>query len=102
MAFGLDDGTIKRIQEVFSRFPEIREVVLYGSRAMGNFKPGSDIDLCMKTAREDLNLLNSISMQLEELMLPYFFDLSFYRHIQNPELLSHISRVGKRFYTKEV
>ena len=98
MAYGLNDDAIRRIQAVFGRFPEVEEVILYGSRAMGNFKPGSDIDLTIKSNKPDLHLLNSISMELENLLLPYLFDLSLYQHIQNPELINHISRVGKPFY----
>jgi predicted nucleotidyltransferase len=49
MNYGLDDASIKRIQEVFARFPQVEEVLLYGSRAMGNFRPGSDIDLTIKS-----------------------------------------------------
>ena len=85
MAFGLENETIKRIQEVFGQFPEVSEVVLYGSRAMGNFQPGSDIDITIKTTRPNLDMMNSISMQLDNLMLPYLFDLSFYSHIQNKD-----------------
>lgn len=100
MAFGLNDPTIKRIQAVFARFPEIEEVLLYGSRAMGNFKPGSDIDLAIKGSRQDLSLLSALSMELDDLLLPFLIDLSFYQHIQNPDLLAHIQRVGKTFYTR--
>lgn len=100
MAFGLENETIMRIQEVFGEFPEVSEVVLYGSRAMGNFQPGSDIDITIKTTRPNLDMLNSISMQLDNLMLPYLFDLSFYSHIQNKDLLTHIGRVGKVLYQK--
>ena len=100
MDFGLENETIKRIQEVFGQFPEISEVLLYGSRAMGNFKPGSDIDITIKISRPNLDMMNSISMQLDNLMLPYLFDLSFYSHIQNKDLLTHIGRVGKVLYQK--
>ena len=100
MAFGLNDVTIKRIQEVFACFPEIEEVLIYGSRAMGNFRPGSDIDLTIKTGSPGLDLLNRICLQLDDLMLPHLFDVSFFGSIQNPELIGHIYRAGKLFYRK--
>ncbi len=101
MNYGLDDASIKRIQEVFARFPQVEEVLLYGSRAMGNFRPGSDIDLTIKSTVSDIDLLNNIAWQLDDLMLPYLFDLSFIGHISNPDLLDHIRRVGCLFYSKE-
>ena len=101
MNFSLDDASLKRMREVFSRFPQVEEVILYGSRAMGNYRPGSDIDLTIKTANPGIDLLNSLSQELDDLMLPYLFDLSFLQQIRNPELLDHINRVGCLFYRKE-
>jgi predicted nucleotidyltransferase len=101
MKAGLDDASLKRIREVFERFPQVDEVILYGSRAMDNYRPGSDIDLTIKTAEPGIDLLNSLSRQLDDLMLPYLFDLSFLQHISNPELLDHINRVGCLFYKRE-
>ena len=98
--FGLRWETIKKINFVFQTFDEIDAVVLYGSRAKGNFKPGSDIDLVLKGERLDLHLLNKISLALDDLLLPYTFDISIYHQINNPDLIDHIIRVGKIFYTK--
>ncbi len=100
MKFGLKDDTIKKIQTVFGAQPEIENVVLYGSRAKGNFRPGSDIDLAIEGQNIDLNVLNYIGLQLDDLDLPYTFDLAVYQHIQNPELLDHIKRVGIVFFSR--
>ena len=48
MRFGLTDETITKINTVFVKYSEIEEVVLYGSRAKGNYREGSDIDLTLK------------------------------------------------------
>lgn len=98
--FGLRWETIEKINFVFQTFDEIDAAVLYGSRAKGNFKPGSDIDLVLKGERIDLHLLNKISLALDDLLLPYTFDISIYDQISNPDLMDHIVRVGKIFYTK--
>lgn len=45
--FGLKEATIKKIWAVFSEYPLVAKVVIYGSRAKGNFKNGSDIDLTL-------------------------------------------------------
>ncbi len=98
MKFGLDNKVIKNIEQVLAFFTEVEGAVLYGSRAKGNFKPGSDIDLTLKGSKLNLALLNSISLKLDELYLPYTFDLSIYHQINNPELIGHIERVGVIFY----
>jgi len=98
--FGLCRETIEKINCAFQTFDEIDAAVLYGSRAKGNFKPGSDIDLVLKGKRIDLHLLNKISLALDDLMLPYTFDLSIYHQINTPDLIDHIIRVGKMFYTR--
>ena len=101
MKYGLKESIIKGIQEVFSKFPQVDSVILYGSRAKGNFKNGSDIDLTIKGEELDLSTLNKISIKLDDLYLPYTFDLSLYRHIDNTDLLEHINRVGIEFYRNE-
>ncbi len=99
MRFGLSDQTIERIQGVFSGHPEITEAILYGSRAKGNHKPGSDIDLSLKGANLNLLKLAKINHELDELSLPFIFDFSLYDQIQNSDLLDHIKRVGTIFYS---
>ncbi len=101
MKFGLKESVIQRIQNVFAAFPEVDEVVLYGSRAKGNYRPGSDIDLTLKGENLNLSAINKISSQLDDLLLPYTFDLSVYRSIDNLALIDHISRAGVSFYKKE-
>ncbi len=101
MKFGLKETVIQKIQHVFTAFPEVEEVVLYGSRAKGNYRPGSDIDLTLKGDNINLPILNNISSQLDDLLLPYTFDLSTYRSIDNLALIDHISRVGVSFYKKK-
>ncbi|HKK34487.1 MAG TPA: nucleotidyltransferase domain-containing protein [Desulfomicrobiaceae bacterium] len=100
MRFGLKAGTIDRINGVFLSHPEVHEVILYGSRAKGSYRLGSDIDLTMRGTGLDLRLMNRISLEIDDLLLPYSVDLSIFAHIDNKELLDHIERVGKIFYTR--
>jgi predicted nucleotidyltransferase len=100
MKYGLNHTTVKKIHIVFASFPEVEKAILYGSRAKGNFKPGSDIDLTLKGNRLTLSVINQIGLQLDELLLPYTFDISVFDHIKDPELLDHINRIGIEFYNK--
>jgi predicted nucleotidyltransferase len=99
--FGLGKKVVDTIQEVFSKYPEVDKVILYGSRAKGNYKVGSDIDLTMKGENLDTSLLSTINQELYDLPIPYMIDLSILAHISNPNLVEHIQRVGKVFYDKE-
>jgi len=101
MEYGLKENTILRIQSVLASFPEIEEVILYGSRAKGNYKNGSDIDLTFKGKNLTLLIVGKVNEQLDDLLLPYTFDLSIYHQINNPDLLDHMNRVGKLFFSKK-
>ena len=100
MKYGLEDSTIQKIQDVFSAFRQVEKVVLYGSRAKGNYKPGSDIDLTLKGQNINLSVMNQIGLLLDDLLLPYTFDLSVFEHIKDPNLLEHIERIGIVFYER--
>jgi len=99
MKFGLKETVIDDICDTFSSFPEIEKVIIYGSRAKGNYKNGSDIDLTLFGESLDLSLVNKIELQLDKLFLPYTFDISIFKQISNQELIEHINRVGKVFYS---
>ena len=98
MAFSLQEKTVERVRQVLERYPQVTAAVLYGSRAKGNARPGSDIDLTLHGDGLDLNTLNRIRLDLDDLLLPYTFDVSSYAQIDNPALLDHIARVGVPFY----
>ena len=98
--YGLEEDTISKINGVFSKYSQIEKVILYGSRAKGNYHNGSDIDITLKG--QNLTLSNSvypIAEELDELYLPYMFDISIFSHIKDKNLIEHINRVGMVFYT---
>ncbi len=98
--FGLDEKNIDAINYVFSKHVQIKKAILYGSRAKGNYKDGSDIDLALDATDLSFNELLMIENQLDDLMLPYTIDLSTLSQIENEDLLDHIKRVGKIFYSQ--
>lgn len=98
MQYGLKPDTISRINRVFEAHPEIKQAVLYGSRAKGNYRAGSDIDLCLKGEALTLTQLLKIENELDDLLLPYKIDLSLFQALDSAELIDHIHRVGVVFY----
>jgi predicted nucleotidyltransferase len=101
MEFGLSDTEINKINQVFSSFPEIEEVIVYGSRAKGNFRAGSDIDMTLTGKDLNLHLINEVNGKIDDLLMPYMFDLSILKQIKNQDLTDHIRRIGKTFYKKQ-
>jgi predicted nucleotidyltransferase len=100
MKYGLSEATIEKICGVFANYPAIERAVLYGSRAKGNYKPGSDIDLTLHGDALDTRQLGEIVSVLDDLLLPYSIDLSIYHQLQDAGLRDHIQRVGVVFYER--
>lgn len=100
MIFGLQQKHVDAINGVFARHPAIRTVLLYGSRAKGNYTVGSDIDLVLVDDGIDFKELMQVENELDDLLLPYKIDLSQKKNIETKSLLEHIERVGEVFYKK--
>lgn len=94
MPYGLPDTVVDSLKSVFKQYPQVSLVRLYGSRAKGNFQPGSDIDLCIDGDTLTLADLFEIENRIDDLLLPWKVDLLLRHKIDNPELLGHIDRVG--------
>lgn len=100
-SYGLPSNTTEAIRQIFSRHEKIDKAVLYGSRAKGNYKTGSDIDLTLIGTSLNLSELFQIENELDDLLLPYKIDLSIFHQLDNPDLISHIQRKGVVFYEKQ-
>ena len=94
MNTGLSPKTIHALESVFKQFDAIDTVVLYGSRAMGTHKPGSDIDLALLGNNVTPDLIATIAILIDDLLLPYTLDRTAYAFIDNGALREHIDRVG--------
>jgi len=102
MKYGLQEATIQKICAVFVRYPQVEKAVLYGSRAKGSYRNGSDIDLTLLGGKDlTLDVMNKISNELDDLLLPYKIDLSIFHDISDPDVMENIRRVGVMFYEKE-
>ena len=100
MPFGLTEKTIETVQGILAKHPKISKAMLYGSRAKGTYRNGSDVDLTLKG--EELTASNAwgIATAFEDTSLPYSFDISIFDEISNPGLVDHINRVGIVFYER--
>ncbi len=94
MPFGLPDHAVRQLGDLFASDARIHAVWLYGSRALGRERPGSDIDLCIEGPALGLDDLYALENRINDLLLPWKVDLSLMHKIDNPALLDHIRRVG--------
>jgi len=97
---GLSDTVIEEIRNVFRRHSNIDEVLLFGSRAKGNYSEWSDIDLAIKGKNISFSQLMDIQVQIEDTGLLYKVDIIDYNKNINTPITEHIDRVGIVFYKK--
>jgi len=101
MNFGIPDKSFHMILEVLKEYEEVEKALIFGSRAMGNYKNGSDIDLAICGSQVTEDIVNKIRVKLnEELPIPYYFDIIHYEALQYKELKEHIDTFGKVFYVR--
>jgi len=99
--FGLYPQTFELLIQSFKKVTEVEQVIVFGSRAIGNYKQGSDLDLALFGSNIDLNLITQISTLLnEELPIPYHIDVVHFETIELPALKEHILQKGKILYKR--
>ena len=99
MKYGLEEADIAYIVAALQQFPEIQRAYIFGSRAKGTFKQGSDIDIAIAGPDITFTTLSKLHALLEDQgHLPYFIDIVHYEDIKNPTLKEHIDRVGQLIY----
>jgi len=99
-AFGLSPKVTGTIRKILADFPEVERAVIYGSRAKGNYKNGSDIDLTLMGDALDYKILSAIAGELDDSPIPHTVDLSIYAELNHAKLREHIDRVGVVFYER--
>ena len=99
--YGLNDRDIKTIHAIFNQYPEVLVVHIFGSRAKGTCKTGSDIDLAIMNKGIEIRTLLKINNDFEESSLPYKIDLVDFNTLTNSDFINHIQRIGAIFYQRE-
>ena len=100
--FGLSKIQLQLILGVINNFEEIEKVLIFGSRAKGTNRPGSDINLALIGDKLNSLLVNRVSSALDDLPLPYMFDLINYHEINNEFLKKKVDDEGKLFYERKL
>lgn len=101
MNLGLTEADLNYIVDSIKKFPEIEKAIIFGSRAKGNYKPGSDIDIAIVGVQITFDTISALHSMLEEHgPLPYLFDIVDYTHLEHEDLKEHIDRVGKLIFEK--
>jgi len=101
MSFSLLDTDIDFIRLSLSKFDEIEKAAIFGSRAKGNSKQGSDVDIAIWGDKVNFTTVSKLHAMLEEASpMPYLFDIVDYAHLSHKNLKEHIDRIGVVFYNK--
>lgn len=100
--YGITDKTYQMLLDTFSKFPEIKEVLIFGSRAKGNYKNGSDIDLAVKGGEVGPCLIFRLkSLFNSRLSIPYKVDVVGYDYLEHQGLKEHVDRIGRVIYKSD-
>lgn len=97
---GLSESALATIRSALSKHEAINRAIVYGSRAKGNYREGSDIDLTLDALLLSDSDLSNLWHELDESNLPYLIDLSRLQDLKNSDLLEHINRVGVVLYER--
>ena len=97
--YGIPEKSYRLILNSFKDFEQIEKVAIYGSRAMGNYIKGSDIDLVLYGKNLNQNSLLKLKTKLEqELPIPFYFDITHYESLPDNDLKKHIDNYSKKIY----
>ena len=98
--YGMTDDELELLCSLFARQREIERVILYGSRARGTHKPFSDVDITLLGVGLTRSHLSRLMGDIDESSLPYFFDISLFAKLTNPDLIEQIEQTGVVLYQR--
>ena len=101
MSFGIRKEDIAYIVDAIKIFPEVEKAIIFGSRAMGNFKKGSDVDIALIGEKVNFSTVAMIKDKLQEdSPMPYLFDIVDVTHSSSEALKAHIRQYGIEIYSR--
>ena len=98
--YGMTNDELELLCSLFARQREIERVILYGSRARGTHKPFSDVDITLLGVGLTRSHLSRLMAEIDESSLPYFFDISLFAKLTNPDLIEQIEQTGVVLYKR--
>ncbi|EAQ68967.1 putative nucleotidyltransferase domain protein [Synechococcus sp. RS9909] len=98
---GLPESDSDKVLRCIDAHPSVQRVILYGSRALGRQRSGSDVDLCLMAPTMTLAELLELGGELDDLLLPWRIDLQLLHLIDHPPLLDHLQRVGRVIWQRQ-
>jgi predicted nucleotidyltransferase len=98
---GLNEKSADILKDIFSKYDQVNIVVLYGSRAKGNYHERSDVDMVICKSNLDRHILGKIILDINNSNFPNTVDIQLFENLKNKKLIEHINRVGILFYKKE-
>jgi predicted nucleotidyltransferase len=98
--FGLSEKTLSSLRSYFVGIPEVEQVILYGSRARGDYHKGSDIDFMLIGSGITPRLLSKMDMEIDDLLLPYFIQIIDRKQIRDASFLEVVEKEGVVFCKK--
>lgn len=100
MPYGLKDNELEKLSSLFATNQKVEKVILYGSRAKGTYRPFSDVDITLVGNTLTHDDLTRVILAIDDLLLPYQFDISIYNTLKNQDLIDHITRRGITIYSR--
>ena len=97
---GIPQADSQRLLELIRSHQHVQNVVLYGSRALGRQRAGSDIDLCLEAPSMELGELLELGAALDDLLLPWQIDLQLRHLIAHEGLVAHIERASQLLWER--
>jgi len=95
MKFGLEELLLDKIVSIIGRNEKIKRIVIFGSRARGDFKPASDIDIALYASGSlTSEELNSIRSQIDEIDCIYKFDIVDVNRLEKKAMVENIKNEG--------
>lgn len=97
---GLKSSHLRELRRIFNHYPEVKEVLIFGSRATGRYHDRSDIDLAIRNSIIDRKILGRIRSDFDESDIPYTVDLLVLEQVQDQGLKNEIMKEGKIIYSR--
>ena len=101
LRFGLQEDVIRKIVEILEKYEEVESAKIFGSRARGDYRKASDIDIALFGDNLTHTINTKIFYEIDNLYLPYLIDLINFNTLnEDDKLRKNILKEGVDIYAK--